>query len=120
MLKLPSGFANQPSYAPVMLCPASSAGSNGKDWLCDRPTAQSAKPKPARQDALRMMAGNFIEACDRSWGASIASSPPSVNSGLLIQAGSGPRCFVLRGPFLIVFIAHVGDVHPGVRHFVYS
>src|SRR5271165_7297902 len=99
-----------------MLCPASRAGSNGRFWLCSGPLERIAHETPTNQNVLGFIARSFIGTarCDGS-----ADALPSLASeGLLSQAGGLTGLLVLRGPLLVVFVAHVGYVHPGMRHFI--
>src|SRR5258708_219852 len=83
-----------------MLWPESCAGSKGN--CCAAPSARANTPTAIQPPAtaghsLRMFVG-------------------------LLPGANACHCwlrFVLRGPFVVVGVADVGDVHPGVRHFVH-
>src|SRR5579863_3869083 len=91
MLKVPSGFGNQPSYAAVTLWPESCGGSTSCCCCAIRTTPRANKANPSRCMVDLIAPG---------------------------QEGGKPRGPMLRGPILIILVGDVGDVHPGVGHLI--
>src|SRR5579863_4407272 len=99
MLKVPSPFGNQPSNAPVILCPEVCGGSSGN---CAQTHATLASPSAQTQPC-----------------ALISRNLPK--NALLLRPPLNPAAvrLMLRGPRLVVVLGDVSDIHPRVRHLIH-
>src|SRR5262245_29209924 len=102
MLNDPSLFLNQPSSAPVTLEPESLGGSRGK---CVGTCPRTASTHVIRTSSTLRLA--IAGRCNRIL-------------RLLLTGIGRVVCFLFGKLGLIVFITHVGDVHPCMAHLVYG
>src|SRR5205814_8220150 len=105
-LKVPSALRNHPSNAPVTPAPASRGGCFCSVWPDN---------SPAQTPAIVTVTRRALNTAARHLPAFISHFPQT-----LLRVRSRSRRFMLRGPFGVVFVRYISDVHPAVSHFVHG